>query len=223
MGEMRFPEEVNLEPPSWDPDGWGLTGTSSHEIGHNFNLGDFYPCVNTTMCVGCGVYGPTPCDDEKVREYNDYAPPPPPPSPAGCWPTDWEDRLNDMANNVCGNGIDDDCDGFTDMFDLDCQPPSPIVIDILGDGFSLSDAAGGVDFDIQNIGVGRRIAWLLPNTDDAWLALDRNANGAIDNGAELFGNFTPQPPSTEKNGFRALAEYDKPPNGGNLDRKHQRS
>jgi hypothetical protein len=153
--------------------------------------------------------------------------------------------FDDLANAQCG--CPDYCDGSCDLGEncfvqgpTDwCTYPatgcptgqtndggccvtytSPVIIDVAGDGFELTNRAAGVLFAITGTRERIQISWTEPHADDAWLALDRNGDGLIDNGLELFGNFTAQPdpqPGNQRNGFAALAEFDQAANGGNGD------
>ncbi|HEX2567230.1 MAG TPA: calcium-binding protein [Burkholderiales bacterium] len=94
-------------------------------------------------------------------------------------------------------------------------PADPLAIDLDGDGL---ETLGGpsssttILFDHSGDGVRDGTAWL--NGDDAWLAFDRDGDGMITTGAELFGIDTILPDGTHApNAFAALAPLDTNANG----------
>ena len=73
-------------------------------------------------------------------------------------------------------------------------------------------ACGSIDAD----GAPEKVSWTARGSDDAFLALDRNGNGQIDDGGELFGTATKLANgTTSAHGYIPLAELDLEANGGN--------
>ncbi len=98
-------------------------------------------------------------------------------------------------------------------------PDCPLIVDAGHDGYRLTSAEEGVLFDLNADGTPERIAWTAPDSDDAFIVMDRNGNGRIDDGSELFGNHTPAYAGadvTTANGFEALKFLGSPANGGTL-------
>jgi len=98
-------------------------------------------------------------------------------------------------------------DGPIDLYAIWAANPSPIMFDLDGNGIRTTSLANGVMFDFAGDGNPVKTAWADQNC--GFLVRDLNKNGQIDNGSELFGNFTVlKNGDLADNGFDALAELD---------------
>ena len=79
----------------------------------------------------------------------------------------------------------------------------PVILDVADDGYHLTSVADGVRFDLNSDGIVEQLAWTSRASDDAFLAIDENRNGRIDDGSELIGG-----PLGPPNGIYALSAFD---------------
>lgn len=169
-----------------------LTQIFGHEFGHSVGFTDV-DAATLTNCAGqtmmynaispnASQYLNSLTSADTCALATDYPPPAPPP-PSG-------------TPQTCNNSTDGTCE-------------SPIVINLGNGDYALSGADDPVSFDLDADGARERITWTAPSAPMAFLALDRNGNGIVDDGSELFGNHTPLPTGgTAAGGFAALAAFD---------------
>jgi hypothetical protein len=147
--------------------------------------GDHFVSGSIPNIFCCGGWWPA----GKTTSFADVVPP---------GPSDPASQCNALGSDYYWNG-----------WECVYAPGSPIIVDGRRNGYRLTGVEEGVRFDLDADGVPEQVAWTRQDSDDAFLAMDRNGNGRIDDGSELFGNYTPAhasgAPLTTPNGFEALA------------------
>ncbi|MBT0224123.1 calcium-binding protein, partial [Vibrio campbellii] len=110
--------------------------------------------------------------------------------------SDWFNDLYDSAY-----------DNMQDLFGWRPAPPphrDPLILDLDGNGVSLTESTY---FDHNANGIANRTQWV--SSTDGLLALDRDGNGTIDSGRELFGDNTLDANGdVASDGYAALKAFD---------------
>ena len=179
-----------------------LTDTIAHEFGHLFALTDNGSSACIGHIMGSRIAGGTrsvqsddcAIADDKWETPSEAVPDPDPYCEVYCWTS--------CVYNQCP-----------------ALPPGqgcPVVVDVEDDGIHLTGLDDPVWFDIDADGDQDLMSWT--DRSEGLLALDRNGNGMIDDGGELFGNATRLVNGIPAlNGYQALAELDSWTFGGNGD------
>ncbi len=98
-----------------------------------------------------------------------------------------------------GKAVNNLADDITRWFTAAMK--DPLVLDLDGNGINTVADDGSIRFDFDGDGIRTGTGWISPG--DGLLVFDRNGNGMIDNGQELFGSDT-----IKHNGQLALDGFD---------------
>lgn len=132
-------------------------------------------------------------------------------------PDIWDDHLRTWVDDRCDGSItlqDRDGNGYEEYTCEDsdgsrwwCTTPLVLRLELLRPVALVPDA-GTALFDLAPAGARPivRVDW--PTAATPWLARDRDGDGAITSGRELFGSATPLADGPAEDGFAALASLD---------------
>jgi hypothetical protein len=96
---------------------------------------------------------------------------------------------------------------FAQILNPGTQTYTPIVLDLDGNGVQTLSVESGVKFDLLADGQPLQTGWV--GAGDGLLVMDRNQDGTINDGSELFGSSTVMPDGTKAvDGYQALAQLD---------------
>jgi hypothetical protein len=223
-GQLNVVFHTGLNPD--DPHSCGST------TGRNINVySRAFPPGSTTTTIACSTYGYDRIIEHELGHYFGLADILDPNCPDIMAQLDASPHYVTSSDCTMANNLNQTFDE-NNPIDYSCQQPcyttcvqgscpatnggSPILLDLDGDGFSLSGPDDPAYFDLDADGVPIWTAWTARGSATAFLVLDLNGNGTIDDGGELFGNHTRLSDGTFANtGYQALAQYDDTANGGN--------
>ncbi|NRA61905.1 MAG: hypothetical protein HRU25_13575, partial [Psychrobium sp.] len=119
-----------------------------------------------------------------------------------------DDNGQSGNRNSLGDDLQNAIDDLLGWLPAPPRRRDPLTLDLNGDGIHLTNLEEGVYFDQNGNGIKNLSQWNSP--EDGFLVLDRNMNGSIDNGTELFGDSTSinAQGDTAENGYDALAVFD---------------